>query len=228
MSPVMTMGRSDKCNVPFKFNAHLSGVHCTIQRDPGVGLTFITDHSSNGTFLNGIILGKTNKSILKPMDEVALLHTKAMRYIYKERMDPEEEEPDGPGRDFYIRQTLGTGNFASVKLGVHKVTGKQVAIKCIEKKKMVGGSLRAEAVRDEINILERVNHPYIIGIENHYENDQTLWLVLELVEGGELFDFIVSQGADGLPESSAREIFKQMAEAVDYLHDLGISHRDLK
>jgi serine/threonine protein kinase len=52
-------------------------------------------------------------------------------------------------------------------------------------------------------------------------------LVLELVEGGELFDYIVKRGADGLPEESAREIFRQISEAVNYLHSMGISHRDL-
>ena len=226
-SPSMTIGRSEKCTVPFKANAHLSGTHCTIQRDTAVGLTFITDNSTNGTFLNGVMLGKANKSILKPMDEVALLHTKTIRYIYKERT-VDEDDVDGPAKDYYIRQTLGTGNFASVKLGVHKQSGAQVAIKCIEKKKMIGGSQRADAMRDEINILEWVSHPHIISIASHYEDDRMLWLILEYVEGGELFDFIVDQGVNGLPESSAREIFRQMAEAVAYLHDLGISHRDLK
>ncbi len=93
---------------------------------------------------------------------------------------------------------------------------------------MVGGSARAEAVRDEINILQSVSHPNIIKIHKNYETDSTIFLVLELVEGGELFDFIVKRGEEGLPEASAREIFRQIVEAVAYLHNQGIGHRDLK
>jgi serine/threonine protein kinase len=74
-----------------------------------------------------------------------------------------EELEDTP-KEYYLRQTLGTGNFASVKLGNHKTTEERVAVKCIDKKKMVGGSSREEAIRDEINILERVSHPNIIQI----------------------------------------------------------------
>jgi serine/threonine protein kinase len=55
-----------------------------------------------------------------------------------------------------------------------------------------------------------------------------MYLVLELVEGGELFDFVVDRGCNGLPEDSAREIFRQIVDAVAYLHAKNISHRDLK
>lgn len=226
-SPILTIGRSEKCNVTFSLNAHLSATHCTIERDEAVGMTFLTDNSTNGTFLNGVMLGRNNKSVLRSSDEIWLLQTKHIRYIYKERMSAEEENPEGPGVDYHIMQTLGTGNFASVKLGVHKKTNQQVAIKCIEKKKMVGGSVREGAMRDEMDILERVDHINIIKIHNHYESESMLWLVLEYVEGGELFDFIVEQGSNGLPEESAREIFSQIGQAVSYLHGLGISHRDL-
>ena len=186
------------------------------------------DNSINGTFVNGVQLGKNNRSILKAMDEIALLPTKFARYIYKERSAPDEEDDGGPAKEYHIQKTLGAGNFASVKLGVHKVTGEKFAIKCIDKKKMVGGSSRADAVRDEINILERVSHPNIIRIFKNYETETVMYLVLELVEGGELFDYIVKRGDSGLPESSAREIFRQMTDAVAYLHGMNISHRDLK
>lgn len=59
-----------------------------------------------------------------------------------------------------------------------------------------------------------MSHPNIIRIFRVYETDATLYLVLELVEGGELFDFIVERGSDGLPEESARNIFQQIANAV--------------
>lgn len=92
---------------------------------------------------------------------------------------------------YQIRQMLGAGSYAKVHLGVHKTTGQQVAVKIIDKKKMVGGSSRADAVHDEVSTLQRVSHPNIIQIYNHFEDETNVYLVLELVVGGELFDFVV-------------------------------------
>ena len=162
------------------------------------------------------------------MDEISLLPTKYARYIYKERVSEEGDEDDGgPAKEYHIQKTLGAGNFASVKLAICKTSGLKYALKCIDRRKMVGGSARAEAVRDEINILQSVSHPNIIKIHKNYETESTIFLVLELVEGGELFDFIVKRGDQGLSEGSAREIFRQIVDAVAYLHKQGISHRDL-
>lgn len=258
-----TLGRGANCTVHLKNNQHLSSVHCSIRRDKGLQLTFLTDRSTNGTFINGEKVGKDVQKVLSSMDEVSLLTPTSktvpcVKYVYKERPGLEDDITSGGGgggggglmsgvsgvsgigggssgaddliKQYVMSKTLGTGNFATVRLGVHKKTGDRVAIKCIEKKKMVAGSSRAEAVRDEMNILERVSHPHIIGIVGHCETQSTVYLVLEFAAGGELFDYIVrrASGSRGLPENAAREIFRQIADAVGYLHGLGISHRDLK
>jgi len=79
---------------------------------------------------------------------------------------------------------------------------------------------------DEVKILSHLSHPNIIGIHNVYETEVYLYIVLELVTGGELFDKIVEEG--NFSEEKARNYFIQMLEAVKYLHSQGIAHRDLK
>lgn len=219
-----SLGRHASCSVVFS-SQHLSGVHCKITRVKDV--TMVTDLSTNGTYLNGTLIGKGTMKLMSNLDELSLLMPNnksvlSIRYVYKE-----PEPTQGPLEEYQIRQMLGAGSYAKVHLGVHKTTGQQVAVKIIDKKKMVGGSSRADAVRDEVSTLQRVSHPNIIRIYNHFEDDTNVYLVLELVVGGELFDFVVKY-ADGLPESAALAIFRQISEAVAYLHSNGISHRDLK
>jgi len=79
---------------------------------------------------------------------------------------------------------------------------------------------------DEVVILSKIKHPNIIGIKEIFETETHLYIVLELVTGGELFDKILKK--DHLPEEEAKSYFKQMLEAIKYLHDKDIAHRDLK
>lgn len=156
----------------------------------------VTDLSTNGTYLNSVLLGKGVMKLLSNLDELSLLmpnnkNVPSIRYVYKE-----PEAAPGPLEEYQIRQMLGAGSYAKVHLGVHKTTGQQVAVKIIDKKKMVGGSSRADAVHDEVSTLQRVSHPNIIRIFNHFEDETSVYLVLELVVGGELFDFVVKY-ADG-------------------------------
>ncbi|GFN76867.1 calcium/calmodulin-dependent protein kinase type 1 [Plakobranchus ocellatus] len=78
----------------------------------------------------------------------------------------------------------------------------------------------------EVKILKALKHPCIIGIEDVIDTPDMLYIVLELVEGGELFDKIIS--IDKYSEDTAKMLFYQMAVAIKYLHDQGITHRDLK
>ncbi|VDD90758.1 unnamed protein product [Enterobius vermicularis] len=101
--------------------------------------------------------------------------------------------------------------------------GKQVAVKCIEKKALKG---KEEALENEIRVLRRLQHPNIIQLYGTYDEKDYVYLVMELVTGGELFDRIVAKGS--FTEQDASNLMKQVLEAVAFMHQNGVVHRDLK
>lgn len=129
-----------------------------------------------------------------------------------------------PVEKFYtFAESLGSGTFSTVKKGINKKSGEIVAIKIIDKKS-VGD--KTEMIQTEIDILRRVRHPYIIGMKEMFETPTTIYLIMELVTGGELFDKIVERGA--YSEKDASKLVKEILDALSYLHKNGVVHRDLK
>lgn len=127
-------------------------------------------------------------------------------------------------RDIYeFRDVLGTGAFSEVVLAEEKKTQKLVAIKCIPKKALEG---KETSIENEIMVLRKIKHANIVSLEDIYENRSHLYLIMQLVSGGELFDRIVEKGF--YTEKDASQLIKQILDAVKYLHDMGIVHRDLK
>ncbi|KAK3709228.1 hypothetical protein QZH41_015442 [Actinostola sp. cb2023] len=126
-------------------------------------------------------------------------------------------------KKYDLREVLGSGAFSEVVLASERATGKLFAIKCIAKKDIKG---KEEAVENEIAILKKVSHTNIIGLRDIVDNKSHLYLIMDLVQGGELFDRIVEKGS--YTEQDASQLINQILEAADYLHSLGIVHRDLK
>lgn len=112
-----------------------------------------------------------------------------------------------------------------MKLGIHSHTQEKVAIKILEKSKITDVA-DVERVTREINILKQVRHPNIIQLYEIIETPKQLFLVMEYVSEGELFEYIVKKKR--LKEVEACEFFQQIVAGVEYLHQLGIVHRDLK
>lgn len=119
---------------------------------------------------------------------------------------------------------LGSGAFSVVRLGVNKVTGQNTAVKIISKKKLSEDDLASLAM--EIEILGCLNHPHIIKLYETYDEGADIYIVTELVEGGELFDRIVAK--TNYTEKEARDLIKLLLETLAYMHDQGVVHRDLK
>lgn len=131
-------------------------------------------------------------------------------------------------RKYYdFKDLLGKGAFSEVYLAHEKrnaiKSSPVVAIKCINKRGIKG---KEESLENEIDVLRRLKHPNIIGLQEVYEDKTHYYLVMELVTGGELFDRIVEKGS--YTEMDASDLTKQILQAVDFMHSEGVVHRDLK
>ncbi|KAG5184181.1 SNF1-related protein kinase [Tribonema minus] len=126
---------------------------------------------------------------------------------------------------YRLKTTLGIGAFGKVKLAEHTETSLKVAIKIINKGRIKSLDMM-DKVRREIHILSMCRHPHIIRLYEVIDTPSDIFVVMEYVSGGELFDSIVSKGRLGPDE--ARTIFQQFISGVEYLHFHRIVHRDLK
>ncbi|KAF7325938.1 Protein kinase domain-containing protein [Mycena kentingensis (nom. inval.)] len=147
---------------------------------------------------------------------------------------PTDPKAIGP---WILGECVGKGASGRVKIAKHRVTGQLAAVKILPLAPLVNSraSLATQQAKSdklrlgidrEITMMKLMNHPNIIRIYDVYEGSKELFLVLEYVQGGELFDFLVNRGR--LPASEALEYFKQIIYGLNYAHTFSIIHRDLK
>ncbi|ODQ65358.1 Pkinase-domain-containing protein [Nadsonia fulvescens var. elongata DSM 6958] len=133
----------------------------------------------------------------------------------------------GPWR---LGRTLGQGSSGRVRLAKHKVTGQLAAVKIVPKSTVEGKGKDAGGlpygIEREVIIMKLIEHPNVMALYDVWENKGELYLVLEYVEGGELFDYLIRRGK--LEEKEAVRYFRQIINGVDYCHRFNICHRDLK
>ncbi|KAM9497731.1 serine/threonine-protein kinase MARK2-like isoform 35-T36 [Salvelinus alpinus] len=134
---------------------------------------------------------------------------------------PDEQPHIG---NYRLLKTIGKGNFAKVKLARHVLTGKEVAVKIIDKTQLNSSSL--QKLFREVRIMKLLNHPNIVKLFEVIETEKTLYLIMEYASGGEVFDYLVAHGR--MKEKEARAKFRQIVSAVQYCHQKCIVHRDLK
>lgn len=125
---------------------------------------------------------------------------------------------------YQLVRNIGEGSFGKVKLARHRVTGQEVAMKIINRRKLISRDL-AGRIEREIQYLQLLRHPHIIKLYTVITTRQEICMVLEYVPM-ELFDYIVKHGRLG--ENKARKLFQQIICAVEYCHRHKIVHRDLK
>ncbi|KAL0370301.1 UNVERIFIED_CONTAM: CBL-interacting serine/threonine-protein kinase [Sesamum angustifolium] len=126
---------------------------------------------------------------------------------------------------YEVGRTIGEGTFAKVKFARNSETGQPVAIKILDKDKVLKHKM-AEQIKREIATLKLIKHPNVVQLYEVMASKTKIFIVLEYVTGGELFDKIVNNGR--MREDEARKYFQQLINAVDYCHSRGVFHRDLK
>eukprot|EP00049_Salpingoeca_infusionum_P008510 m.140436 g.140436 ORF g.140436 m.140436 type:complete len:1428 (-) comp14034_c0_seq4:366-4649(-) len=126
---------------------------------------------------------------------------------------------------YTIHEQLGDGNFAEVYRCTRNDSGMEYAIKVVDKARLIGRREK-KMVQQEVEIMQRVDHPHIIKLFYTHETKTNIYLVLELVKGGDLFDRVVEAGR--FTEADASKLIHHLASAVAYLHSMNIVHRDLK
>jgi Ca2+-binding EF-hand superfamily protein len=128
--------------------------------------------------------------------------------------------------DYYeLKENLGKGKFGLVRSAVHKKSGKKVAIKLMKKLMMTPQDL--ELVKQEIEIMKMLQHPNLIRLLDVFENTDYIYIVMEIMEGGDLFSYLEKKHFR-LPEITAARLVHSLAAGLYYLHNFGIVHRDLK
>ncbi|XP_058800439.1 ovarian-specific serine/threonine-protein kinase Lok-like [Phymastichus coffea] len=242
-----TFGRLADCDICVKNKLApkreqvISKLHFRIYREKIVtsngiedDVVYLKDESQNGTFVNNISVGRGRSIILVNNDLIAVAkpHLKVFVYMSTSGYD-DSFLPEQLKGKYAVSRTLGAGACGEVKLCFSKteLAGKKFAMKIISKSNMTITAPKNrinddKQIINEVEICKKLKHPCIIKVEDFYESPQKVYIILELMEGGELFERI--RKSNGLSEKLAKFIFYQIVLAVSYLHENGITHRDLK
>jgi len=122
---------------------------------------------------------------------------------------------------------LGVGTFGKVWLVSHRKTGKPYALKMLNKREIIQHH-QVEGVIREKNIMSSVDHPFVVNLVCTFQDDRSLYMVIDLVQGGELFSVIHTDSRDGVPNANARFYAACILESLSHLHHRHICYRDLK
>ncbi|OWB79602.1 kinase activity protein [[Candida] boidinii] len=268
------IGRSKKCDIVLK-SLDISTVHCEIGasriENNGVfmDVIFLKDSSSNGTFINGQLVGKGNSCLVRSGDKVSFAASSHFVLRYNSDLNSEDEQffngknglksqsnGSNSNRSFFkeyvLGDLLGTGHYAQVKNATRRTTGQICAVKIFHPTKATN-SLRINPDENteqlninepnnnnnnpnnnfnrELNILMKLDHPNIVKFYDAFlepvnQHSVTTYLVLEKINGGELFNRIVDKRK--LRQNETKALIKQLLDGLNYLHCMEIAHRDLK
>lgn len=158
----------------------------------------------------------------KPLGEVS--DESLLAEVARRHLDIHDKITDSMVKETYaVGKVLGHGASGEVYNVTHKITGKQFACKVVKKNANMND---AQSMSTEIEIMKRIRHRHIVSMYELYETPKCLWIILELVDGGDLYHFLAN--ATNYSEVVAARMMRQVLSGVHYLHSLGVVHRDLK
>lgn len=233
-------GRNHECDFVLSTCTRLSNKHFKLWLNLSDKTLWIQDTSTNGTHLNGNRLVKGSNYIVNQGDEISVgigVPKDVIRFVvlFSDMYNPSNSEnnsvikDEGIYKDYIIKnETIGQGAFATVKKVIERSSGDSYAVKIINRRRAIhaGGKGAMLGVNRELEILRKLDHPNIVRLKSFYEDVENYYLVMELVPGGDLMDFVAVNGAIG--EDATQVITKQILDGIAYVHRMGISHRDLK
>lgn len=233
-------GRNADCDFVLSSCTRLSNKHFKLWLNLTDNTLWIQDTSTNGTHLNGNRLVKGSNYIVNQGDEISVglgVPLDVIRFVvlFSDTYNPSNSvnssviKDEGIFKDFIVKnETIGQGAFATVKKAIERATGDSYAVKIINRRRAIhaGGKGAMVGVNRELEILRKLDHPNIVRLKSFYEDIENYYLVMELVPGGDLMDFVAANGAIG--EDATQVITKQILDGIAYVHRMGISHRDLK
>ncbi|KAI3760737.1 hypothetical protein L1987_51136 [Smallanthus sonchifolius] len=126
---------------------------------------------------------------------------------------------------YEVGRTIGEGTFAKVKFAQNTETGESVAMKLLDRATIIKHKM-VDQIKREISIMKLVRHPNVVRLHEVLASRTKIYIILEFITGGELFDKIVHHGR--LSEAESRRYFQQLIDGVEYCHSKGVYHRDLK
>ena len=173
-------------------------------------MAVVEDLSSNGTFVNEAIVGRNKRRELENADEISVLDQARFMFYY-----PRNRDSNAFRQQYKILQQLGKGHFATVFLCVERCSGMQYAVKIFEKRHGDSGKSQTDGLQQEIGVLKSVSHPNMLCLKDTFDEDDGVYLVLELAPEGELFNCIVMK--QKLTEDESRKVFVQLFQGVKYL-----------
>lgn len=190
----------------------VSNRHCLLfpEIKGGDAVAVLEDLSGNGTFVNDSLVGRNKRRVLEEGDEINILDE--ARYVFRY---PQSRDTHGFRQQYAIQEMLGKGHFASVYLCVEKSTGIRYAVKKFEKRSGPGEKSKVDGLQQEIAVLMGVSHPALLCLKDTFDEDDGVYLVLELASEGELFNWIVMK--QKLTETEARKVFVQLFQGIKYL-----------
>lgn len=214
---VYTNGSNQKSNYGENQNIQLNQVNSSSSNQGQIKNSSEKTPSGSTTVTSSKPTIKVDETILQEKDQL-------IKYI-KQYIKKHNELPPTTLNFYKFVKLIGKGAFGKVTLGVHKLTGKQVAIKTIEKTYMQDDFSKRK-VFQEVYLLKKIKHSNVIRLLEVFESSKHLLMVMEFAGGGDLLRLIKRKGK--LQESDAKFIFKQIAYGLAHIHCRSVIHRDIK